>query len=109
MTGGSPLCNNLLGDSFVMNKMRRRNAPDGPGFSLAYRIIYDNETGLFSAYSPAQPLIYGQGKSLDAAVDNLETHLNRLALRPDRFNVEIEFDERYKNEIELRAKLSIVV
>ena len=27
----------------------------------------------------------------------------------DRFNVEIELDEKYKNEIELRAKLSIMV
>jgi hypothetical protein len=83
--------------------------PSDQGFSLVYRIIHDRETGLFSAYSPARPLILGQGTSLDAAVDDLERYLDRLANPPDRFNMQVELDEKYRNEIELRAKLSIVV
>ncbi len=108
MTGGTPVGNNLLADNVVMNKMRRWGAPMR-SVSLAYRIIYDNETGLFSVFSPGQPLIWGEGKSLDGAVDNLEMSLDRLADHSDRFNVEIELDEKYKNEVELRAKFSIVV
>jgi hypothetical protein len=107
MTGGSSPHNNLLADNVVMNKMRKCRAPGS--VSLAYRIIYDNETGLFSAFSPGQPLIWGEGKSLDGAVDNLEMSLDRLADHSDRISLEIELDEKYKNEIELMAKLSIVV
>lgn len=76
---------------------------------LTYLISFDNETGLFSAKSINRPLIIGQGKSLNAAIDELEMNLDRKADHDDRLNVNLVFEEKQKDEIELTAKLSITV
>jgi predicted RNase H-like HicB family nuclease len=76
---------------------------------LVYHIIYDAETGFYSAHAPEHPLIWGQGRSLDGAIDNLESCLLRSTATTDRLNFNIQFDEKPENEIELRAKVSIIV
>ena len=75
---------------------------------MTYQIHFDNDTGLFSAYSRGQPLTHGEGKSLEAAIDNLETNLERLE-HSDKVNIKIEFGEKEKSGIALTAKVSLVV
>jgi hypothetical protein len=78
---------------------------------LVYLISFDNETSLFFARLPAQPLIRGEGRTLYAAVENLEKSLivreNQDHL--DRFNVQIQVEEKEENELALTAKLSVLV
>ena len=77
---------------------------------MTYLIRFDNETGSFWAHSSALPSIRGEGKSLYAAVDDLERNLSRAeTVQANRYNVNLEFQEKRKDQIELTARLSITV
>jgi hypothetical protein len=75
---------------------------------LTYLIKFNNETGLFHVRSTANSSIYGEGKSLYAALDNLEMELGREFAR-DRLNLKLQVEEKRNDEIELTAKVSITV
>lgn len=75
---------------------------------LTYHVRFDNETGLYHAQSRAYPLAYGKGKSLYAAIDALERTIEQED-RANKINVNLIFEEKARDKIEMTAKLSIVV
>jgi len=75
---------------------------------LSYFVKFDQETGMFSARSRANPTITGEGPSLYVAIDNLEAELPRKVLRSDKLNMNLVFREK-ESEVELTAKISIIV
>lgn len=76
---------------------------------MTYVIRFDNEKGLFTVRSSSMPLVTGHGKSLYVAIDNLEAKLQKEGISADRVNVDLVFEEKNKDQIELTARVSIVI
>jgi hypothetical protein len=80
-----------------------------PALPLTYMINFDSETCNFSASSKMNPYIQGVGKSLFAAIDQLEANLTRESSIHDRLKVNLVLEEKMKDKVELTAKVSITV
>lgn len=76
---------------------------------MAYLISFDKETGLFSAHSSLRPYVVGTGKSLFAAIDQLEVNLERDISRTDGISVNLMLEEKKEDKIELTARVSITM
>jgi hypothetical protein len=76
---------------------------------LVYLIKFNDDTGLFTARSQSSPFVIGEGKSLYAALDDLEKNTGREITRPEKFNVNLSYQEKNKDQLELTAKVSIIV
>ena len=74
---------------------------------MSYFVKFDQETGMFSARSRANPTITCEGPSLYVAIDNLEAELSRKVFRSDKLNIDLIIREK-ESEVELTAKISIL-
>jgi hypothetical protein len=77
---------------------------------LPYIISFDEDAGSYAARSTLDPVIRGSGRSLFAAIDDLEAKLEKGEEKhPGALTIDVAFQEKPIDKVEINARILISV